>query len=139
TSATPEEGATEVDPDLATIVIAFSEPMRDSGVPRLEGGPGELGRGAWMDGALHLPVSGLAAETAYRLVLEGFRDAAGNALDGAPVLGDGALDFTTGEDVTAPVVVDANPSEGQLDVRVGLVTRIALDFSEPMDTSAGSA
>ena len=139
TSATPGEGASAIDPDLDTIVIAFSEMMRDGGVARLEGGPGTLGRGTWMDGALHLPVEGLAADTAYRVVLEGFRDAAGNALDGAPVLGDGALDFTTGEDVTAPVVVDANPSEGQLDVRVGLVTRIALDFSEPMDTTAGSA
>jgi hypothetical protein len=38
----------------------------------------------------------LEASSSYALDLTGLKDAAGNPLDGAPVLGDGKLDFTTG-------------------------------------------
>ncbi|HJK89416.1 MAG TPA: Ig-like domain-containing protein, partial [Polyangiaceae bacterium LLY-WYZ-15_(1-7)] len=88
--------------------------------------------------ALEVPVEGLAVDTDYALVLSGFTDAAGNPLDGAPVLEDGALDFRTGPDETPPTVRESTPAEGTVDVArsTSLVTVV---FDEPMDVSTGTA
>ena len=138
TSAEPAEGAT-VSARTAVIRVAFSEPMDGAaGSLSLEGGPGALGDIQWTLGGLVVPVSGLAYDTDYRVVLSGFADPAGNALDGAPYLGDGALDFTTGPDTDAPSVVDANPSEGQIEVR-DTTSTLTVIFDEPMDTSVSEA
>ena len=134
TSAEPAEGST-VSARTAVIRVTFSEPMDGAvGSLSLEGGPGTLGDIQWTLGGLVVPVSGLAYDTDYRVVLSGFADPAGNALDGASYLGDGALDFATGPDTDAPRVVDANPSEGQIEVR-DTTSTLTVIFDEPMDTS----
>ncbi|UJR78395.1 Ig-like domain-containing protein [Sandaracinus amylolyticus] len=137
---TPAEGATGVDTALATIEVEVSEPVRvASARARLEGpGAPVLGDATWTDRVARWTVSGLLAESSYELVLEGFADVAGNALDASALGTDGRLDFTTGADVTAPVVVESTPREAQLDVDVGLVSTVAITFSEPMDTSSGT-
>ena len=138
TSAEPAEGST-VSARTAVLRVAFSEPMDGgAGSLALEGGPGALGDIQWTLGGLVVPVSGLAYDTDYRVVLSGFADPAGNALDGAPYLGDGALDFATGPDTDAPRVVDANPSEGQIEVR-DTTSTLTVIFDEPMDTSVNQA
>ena len=138
TSAEPGEGAT-VSARTALLRIAFSETMdAGAGALSLEGGPGALGDIQWTLGGLVVPVSGLAYDTDYRVVLSGFADPAGNALDGTAYLGDGALDFATGPDTDAPRVADANPSEGQIEVR-DTTSTLTVVFDEPMDTSVTQA
>jgi hypothetical protein len=73
----------------------------------------------------------LGAEAPHRVTLEGFADRAGNALDGAVHLGDGALDFTTGQDSFAPFVAFLTPEEGDPAVLAG-TDRILVTFSEAM-------
>lgn len=137
-SSTPEEGATAVAPELTDIRIDVSETLAtDSGAVTLVGGPGAVDSWTLTESAILVTVSGLVRETDYELVLTGFADAAGNALDGERYLGDGALDFSTGLDSTAPMVTSSNPPEGAVDVTIGL-NSVSVTFSEPMDTSVGS-
>lgn len=138
TSADPSEGST-ISARTTQLRVELSEPMDATrGTLTLEGGPGELGSITWTLGGFLVPVRGLAYDTAYRVVLSDFADPAGNALDPSPHLGDGALDFTTGPDVDPPQVVDANPSEGQIEVRERLPV-ITVVFDEAMDTSITEA
>lgn len=138
-STSPTEGATGADP--TSITIRFSEAMNPYlGTLSLEGGTGVLGARTWIGpDELAVEVAELAPGRAYRLVLSGFEDREGNALDPAPVLGDGALDWTTTADETAPTVVDSNPTDGQLDVDVARVDAIVVTFSEPMDRAIRTA
>lgn len=139
-SSTPAEGETDVAPETEVLGVEFSEPMNAAlGFAELEGGPGSIGTPVWDGTRATFPLSGLAPNTAYRVVLRGFADPAGNALDGEPYLGDGALDFTTGDDRTPPVVVESTPREGQSALPPSPTTRVRIVFSEPMDTSAGVA
>lgn len=139
TGADPIEGAVDVSARTAQIRVSFSEPMDPSvGTLALEGGPGTLGEIAWTLGGMIVPVSGLAYGTSYRVVLSGFADPSGNALDGASYLGDGALDFTTGPDTDPPRVTDASPSEGQIEVR-DTTAAVTVTFDEAMDTSVTEA
>ena len=139
--STPAEGATDVPVELAQLTIRFSEPMSAVlGGLSLEGGAGELGAPEWSsETELRVSVSGLEAGASYRVVLDGFEDRSGNLLDGTPVVGDGAIDFTTAPDVTAPTVVDSNPTNGQLDLDVAALREIVVTFSEPMDAGARTA
>lgn len=137
-SSTPEEGDTGVDPALSEIRFELSEALAtSSGAVALVGGPGTA-TFTLEESAIVVSVSGLAAATAYELVLSGFADGAGNALDPVRTLGDGALDFTTGADEVDPFVVASSPAEGQVDVTIGL-SSVLVTFSEAMDTSVGSA
>jgi hypothetical protein len=139
-STAPVEGATGVSIAPIEVSFVFSEPMDTArGAFVLEGGPGEIGAPVWTGEAVTIPVSGLAGETAYAIALEGFADRAGNALDGTPVVGNGALDLTTGPDEIAPVVVLSSPMEGELDVSVDGVTRVEIVFSERMNPDFGEA
>jgi hypothetical protein len=137
--AVPGEASSAVPPNRTTRVrIAFSEPMDpDAGSVALAGTTTvELSR-SWTAGGtiLLLDVSGLLeSDTGYRVTLAGFADLAGNALDGAPVLGDGALDFRTGEDELPPFVLFSNPPEGATGVHWSTRT-LFVTFSEPMNTS----
>lgn len=138
--ATPEEGASGVSPELSAIELEMSERMNANlGALTLEGGPGAIGAPTWDGAKVSFSVSGLAPNTDYRVALIGFADPAGNALDGAPYLGDGVLDFTTGADTTAPRVTEATPSEGQTGLPPIRTTRVRIVFDEPMDPSAGTA
>src|SRR5690606_463015 len=64
----------------------------------------------------------------------GFTDASGNALDGAPYLGDGALDFHTDVDELPPFVLYTNPAQGGSGVR-WTTQSLYVTFSEGMDPS----
>lgn len=135
TESTPDEGATVARPTELT--VRFSEAMNvAAGTLSLVGGPGTIGAPTWATDAFTVSLAGLAYDTEYSVVLTGFTDVAGNALDRVAFLGDGALDFTTGPDTDAPSVVASSPSEGQVEVTIGTQV-IVVDFSEPM-ASAGT-
>jgi methionine-rich copper-binding protein CopC len=137
--ASPGESATGISARTTELRIMFSEPMDASaGTLMLEGGDGTLGAIGWTLGGIVVPVSGLEYDTSYRVVFTGFTDESGNALDGATYLEDGALDFTTGPDIHPPSVVDANPSEGQIEVADTRDT-ITVLFDEAMDSSITTA
>lgn len=89
----------------------------------------------------------LADGNRYRILLSGFEDRGGNALDPVPTLGDGALDFSVG----APRVVSSSPTPGSRiypwewyassdPLRPGVRTRqtFPLRFGEPMDPAIRS-
>lgn len=136
-SSAPAEGAT-VPADLAEIVLTLSEPLDPgTGTARIEGAT--VGSVRASGSELRVAVSGLAHDAAYRLVLEGWTDAAGNALDASALGAEGALDFVIAPDAAPPVVVDASPAEGQADVSTPVTTRVSLAFSEPMDPAVGTA
>lgn len=139
--STPAEGASDVSSRIGAIRIRFSEPMdQAAGELALEGGPGEIaGPPSWSANEVTFGVSGLVNDTTYRIVLSGFRDRAGNPFDGAPVLGDGAIDFVTRGDDEAPQVLESTPNEGQVDVSVAdLGGKVTIRFDEPMDTSTST-
>lgn len=140
--STPAEDAVDVSTRLGAIRIRFSEPMdQAAGTLRLEGGPGAIDASApsWSADAVTYPIEGLANDTTYRVVLEGFRDRQGNALDGVAVIADGAIDFTTRADDEAPQVTVAAPFEGQVDVSPSaLGDVVAVRFDEPMDPAVAS-
>jgi hypothetical protein len=71
-----------------------------------------LGTATWSDTTLKVPVTSLRHDDAHAIELKGFRDVAGNALDGAVLLGDGRLDFRTTSDRPRPAVASSNPAEG---------------------------
>ena len=135
-SSTPAEGDMNVSATRTEfITFQFSEQMATTGNATLEG-PGVLGDPIWDVRSVSYPVSGLQAEQAYRVLLDGFTDEAGNPLDGDPYLIDGRLNFRTGADVDAPRVVASNPAEGMRGANPATRT-VRLEFDEPMDTSTG--
>lgn len=139
-SSEPAEGATDVSARIETITITFDEPMIATGNVSLTGGPGTVGTLRWIDGqTVTFPVTGLAHETAYALVLTGFTDAAANALDPVAYLGDGALSFATGADLDAPRVIDSSPAEGQVNVSLRGTPSVTVIFDEPMNEALGTA
>jgi hypothetical protein len=126
----PAEGQGDVSPELAVLVVTFDERMDTSAV--LEGGAA-----LWSTDAvtLELTLAGpLEYATPYRIDLRALRDVAGNAIDGAPQLVDGFLDFTTaGEaDAERPHVIASDPAEGAID-HDPLLQAITVAFSEAMD------
>lgn len=137
--AAPAEGSTLDASSLTEIVLRFSEAMNPFvGTTTIEGAT--LGEHVWASpDELHVAISGLEPGATYRVLLEGFEDVAGNALDGSTTLLDGALDFTTTPDTDPPALSDSNPTDGQLDVAVALLTELVLVFDEPMDTSVRTA
>ncbi|AKF10150.1 Ig-like domain-containing protein [Sandaracinus amylolyticus] len=143
TDSSPSEGQIDVAWDALTqVVVLFSEPMdptAGSAALTVSGAATTL-TGSWDMGGrrLLLDVTGrLENLTAHRVALEGYRDVAGNALDGTVRLVDGAIDFTTG-DLYAPYVVSSTPAEGATDVAPSTSAsplEITITFSEAMDTS----
>ncbi|MFK7985044.1 MAG: Ig-like domain-containing protein [Sandaracinaceae bacterium] len=142
-ATTPGEGGDDISARLTAIRVRFSEPMdQAAGTLTLEGGSAALvdEDPVWSASEVVVGVTGLTNDTAYRLVLAGFQDRDGNPFDPAPVLEDGALDFTTRPDDEAPQLVASTPNEGQVDVLVeSLAGSITLEFDEAMDTSIVSA
>ncbi|AKF10152.1 Ig-like domain-containing protein [Sandaracinus amylolyticus] len=137
----PVVGDTGVSARLGAIEVRFDEPMdARAGTARLEGpGTARVIEQRWAEGALlRVTIEGLSHESAYRLVLDGFTDAAGRALDTTAYLDEGAITFTTGPDADAPRVVDASPAEGQVNVAT-LTREIVVAFDEPMDVTRRAA
>jgi hypothetical protein len=139
-STDPAEGATDVPARIGAIRIRFDEPMdQAAGTATLEGGPGALGAAAWSPFEVSYAVSGLANDTAYRVVLAGFLDRQGNAFD-ATLLGDSAIDFETRADDEAPRIVSSLPFEGQVDVLIDAIGgTVTVELDEAMDTSIVAA
>lgn len=141
-SSEPAEGATDVPSRIGAVRILFTERMDGAaGSLRLEGGPGTIeGDPSWTATDVTFGVRGLAHGTAYRVVLDGFRGLDGLALDGAPVIGDGAIDFTTRADDERPRAIASSPFEGQVDVEVvDLGGVIEVRFDEAMDATITTA
>jgi hypothetical protein len=115
-SASPAEGASQVPLDDAELILTFSEPMDTSVGTLVPGGGLSLGAAEWAGNTLKAPLSGLAHDGTYTVELQGFKDAAGNALDTVAYLGDGRLDFSTGADTFAPTVTSSSPAEGATDI-----------------------
>lgn len=143
-SASPDEGSS-VGLDRDAVILSFSEPMdtsRGEATLRIDGGEPVGLDGTWSDGdrTLALDLAGHIGRpySAHRVVLDGYADTAGNALDPVPVLGDGALDFTVGASPEPPRVVASSPPEGATDVPVDTLL-LSVSFSEPMDTSVSTA
>lgn len=136
----PREGDVAVAADLDHMWVRFDERMDTSVVEvALAGGDGTLAlSGAFTDDArtIHWSLPALAYGTTYRLDLAAFRDAAGNALDGALYLGDGTLDFTTADatDTDPPHALSSDPIEGAVDPDP-LRRTIRIVFDEAMDLS----
>lgn len=138
----PAEGASGLSAAAITeIVLELDEEMNTAvGRATLAGGPGRLGDPSWDAAARTItwPVSGLAYGESYRILFTDFVDRNGNDWDPDPYLNDGALDFTTGPDLDAPVVSFSAPSEGQRGVNPAL-EEVEVAFSEPMDQRVTSA
>lgn len=137
TLSAPTEGAVDESARIASIVVTFSEPMRTgTGTIDVLGGAATLTDATWSADAttVTFPVVDLEYDRDYQVVLRGFRDASGNALDGVPYLVDGVIDFSTGPDADAPRVVRSEPMEGQVDVNPSDMTSILVTFDELMDT-----
>jgi hypothetical protein len=140
-STTPAEGATDVDPTIEVARVELDRAMDTTvgAVTLLGDDDATVGALVWeSDRVLNVPLVGLSANTSYGLSFDGFLGADGTPLAIGPVLGDGVLDFTTGDDEVAPRVIDSAPMEGQLAVPTTLAT-IELRFSEPMDSDVGVA
>ncbi|AKF09106.1 Ig-like domain-containing protein [Sandaracinus amylolyticus] len=123
-----------------SIVIVFDEPMSTTvGTATLRaGGLETVLSGTWSDGGrrLTMPVAGrLYPDAPHSVVLAGFVDVAGNALDTTTYLGDGALDFDTGADATVPIVVFSYPNEGSA-IADHQLARVEIAFDRAMDQEA---
>ncbi|UJR86428.1 Ig-like domain-containing protein [Sandaracinus amylolyticus] len=137
----PVVGETGVSARLDAIEVRFDEPMdARAGTARLEGpGVARVVEQRWVEGALlRVSIEGLSHQSTYRLVLDGFTDAAGRPLDTSAYLDEGAITFATGPDADAPRVIDANPAEGQVNVAT-LTREITVVFDEPMDVTRRAA
>lgn len=136
----PDEGQLDVATDLLDeVLVVFDEPMdTDVGVATLEVDTRSTPLTAAWNAAgteVRFSVGGALLNGAnHRVVLEGFTDAAGNALDEDVCLLDGALDFRTGRDLVVPFVGFSDPIEGQDDFSFRRDT-ILVSFSEAMETS----
>jgi len=136
----PDEGQLDVATDLLDeILVVFDEPMdTDVGVATLEVDTRSTPLTAAWNAAgteVRFSVGGALLNGAnHRVVLEGFTDTAGNALDEDVYLLDGALDFRTGGDLVVPFVGYSDPIEGQDDFSFRRDS-ILVAFSEAMDTS----
>lgn len=138
--ATPEEGQTDVDPQLAAIVVRFDEQMNQTrNRARLEADGEDLGTltGSWDGPGREITFdlgdgaggSLLQQNAPHRLVLSLLQDLRGNPPSADEYLGgDSSLDFTTGVDETDPGVVSIT---GTLDVG-GIPTEI--DLTEPTES-----
>ncbi|WP_236518970.1 Ig-like domain-containing protein [Sandaracinus amylolyticus] len=143
TDSNPSDAQVDVAWDVLTqVVVLFSEPMdATAGTATLTvSGAATTLTGSWDMGGRRLLLDvtdRLENITVHRVALDGYRDVAGNALDGTVLLTDGAIDFTTG-DLYKPYVVSSTPAEGATDVAPSTTAaplEITITFSEAMDTS----
>ncbi|PWB73144.1 MAG: hypothetical protein C3F15_10100 [Holophagae bacterium] len=133
-STSPANGETGVSPDLASIVLTFSEPMASGwSFSNLPSG----WTGQWSPDMRVLTMSrpagapSWAAGTVFTIVLNpppyfSFADLEGNPL------GTYTFSFTVGNAIPgAPTVTDTNPDNGALGVTASLAS-VSISFSEPM-------
>ncbi len=139
----PSEGQLDVNPsEMTSILLTFDELMDT-----------DVAGAVLSDGTTDVPITGtwvspvllrfdvaelLVFGRMYSLDLSALTDDGGNVLDPVTYLGDGALDFTVGDDDFAPFVRASNPVEGEIDVSYTEVSTVELTFSEAMDESAST-
>ncbi|MDX2088056.1 MAG: Ig-like domain-containing protein [Kofleriaceae bacterium] len=139
-AVTPNDGAQNVGVALDAITVTFDQPMDPNAGSTTLFGLGTLAAVEWTSPTqARIPVRGLRGETPYIVALDAFRNVDGLPLDPEPVLGNGRLEFHTGLDDVAPVVVSSVPAEGATNVEVGDLREVAVVFAEPMRTSSGTA
>ncbi|MEM9067195.1 MAG: Ig-like domain-containing protein [Myxococcota bacterium] len=131
-ASSPAEGASVSAVGTTEIRLEFNEQMQAVGEAELRGGPGTLGEARWEPTAVVFPVTGLIYDASYSIELRGFVDEADLPLEAEPYLVDGELDFTTGPDTDAPVIVASTPVEGMRGVNPALRV-VRLDFNEAMN------
>lgn len=113
TATTPTRGAQGLVPSAVTEVsFTFSEPMDPAAGTLVPSGGLELGAPAWSGTTLKAPVTRIGHDAALAVELKGFKDVAGNALDGTVLLGSGTLEFHTGTDRPRPSVTASSVAEG---------------------------
>ncbi len=140
-STSPTEGASNVALTTSEITVQFNVPMDTSVGTLTPGGGLTLGAAAWTGNqVIKAPItSTLVNNGIYSVRLDNFRNTIGKALDPAPYIGDGKLDFGTGPDTIPPTVRDSSPAEGATGLQFENVRFIVITFSEPMDTTVGKA
>jgi hypothetical protein len=138
--SSPAEGQVNVSlRSTAEIVVRFDEPM-DRAVTSADLTTPARTRalaGVWnAEGTeIRFAATGqLSSDAPHALDLRAFRDAVGNALDAAPYLGDGRLEFRTGSDEAPPRVLYSSPEEGSSDATYR-TNEIVVVFDKAMDTS----
>lgn len=113
TATVPARGAEGLAPGALTQVsLTFSEPMDPAAGTLVPSGGLELGAPTWSGDTLTAPVTRIGHDAALSVELKGFKDVAGNALDGTVLLGNGALAFRTGTDRPRPTVTASSVAEG---------------------------
>jgi hypothetical protein len=140
-SSTPAEGASGVPLTTSAVVFNFSQPM-DTTVGTLTPGGGlTLGTPTWVGTqTLRAPITSTLVDNGlYSVRLDNFRNVNARLLDGTVYLGDGKLDFGTGPDTIAPQVRSSSPEEGSTSVQYESTQFVVFNFSEPMNTTAGTA
>lgn len=113
TATTPTRGAQGLAPGaVPEVSFTFSEPMDPAAGTLVPSGELELGVPAWSGNTLKAPVTRLGHDAALAVELRGFKDLAGNTLDGTVLLGNSTLDFHTGTDRPRPHVTASSVAEG---------------------------
>jgi len=125
----PADGAADVAVD-ATLVVVFDQPMDGSGTTSLSPGPA-LTRSWEGDGAVLVlsPEEPLAQDTAHTLTVGADHTSA----DGLPLDEEGTVGFTT----EAILSVSVDPPHLAVDVDPD--TPVSLSWSQPMETTTGTA
>lgn len=135
-ATTPIEGAPDVDPAITTASFTFSEAM-DPARFAAEFSDGQTTvalNGTWdMEQTTVTFTVNLRGDTPYSLTPTGFRDLAGNELDGLAFLGDGKLDFRTRiiPDMVAPRITVSTPADQAGGISTNL-PEISVTFDEAM-------
>jgi hypothetical protein len=140
-SSSPAEGASGVSLNTREVVFNFSQPM-DTTVGTLTPGGGlALGTPFWVGNqTLKAPITSTLVDNGlYSVRLDNYRNVNARLLDGTVYLGDGKLDFGTGPDTIAPQVRSTSPEEGSPSVQYESTQFVVINFSEPMNTTAGAA
>ena len=140
-NADPPDGANTVPVGLGEIVLTFDAPAQGEFVTlRVADATYELAV-SWDASSTRaaVPVAGvLRNDVLVQLELTQLQSASGEPLSLAEVLDDGLLDFVVGD---APVVISSSPGDGDDPVYPTPATSmvdIQIEFSEPMNPSAGS-
>jgi len=113
TATSPTRDAEGLAPGAVTEVsFTFSEPMDPATGTLVPSGGLELGTPTWSGNTLKVPVTRMGHDAALAVELKGFKDVAGNALDGTVLLNNGTLAFHTGTDRPRPAVTASSVAEG---------------------------
>lgn len=128
--STPAEGASEASV-LDAIEVTFDRPMQATGSFVALGGV-TLGTVTWpAPDRVRIGVTRVEANSAVVVALDALRSAEGVLWDPHPYLGNGRLEFSSGEDEVAPFVLLSSPAEGA-GVDSSALRELRVEFNEPV-------